>query len=412
MMNMLLKYLFLFQLCHRIVCYRVLEPDGKTISGDYFVPYQKGFVGNYEDPTTLQRERVNEGAIDTPTQELLYEGDGGESHQQCPGMVGPFSDGNFYCTAREYGYCDRRSGACFCSLGYTGIDCSNCASTHFMVGITCYPKKLCPNDCSGAGSCNYWDGVCTCFPHRTGYDCGVKLCSLHDDLCETCTDEECLSCKGGYYIASNSTRICRSCYDFDPRCAGCTEQLRCTVCADPILTSVRRSGYRRSDPRLPLEEDTREMSIAIPFGSKSPESFASAESFIVGTTPENPLKDSSIACTQGNQNDETWECESFPATHEVCGHNGVFMFTYPNYVVKETDRFLQLSVRRSGGGLGHILVNYFIKHFTTNDSDVSPTAPYTTIQQLEFEPGTFISICVMFSVVVDIYMFLIGIITL
>ena len=132
-------------LCLALLCvflaptsgYRILAPNGSTIIGEYFRPFDKGFVGNYGDPSTLQRERINEGAGETPTKELLYEDV--SPRQTCPGMVGPFTDGSYYCTAREYGYCDRRSGACFCNVGYQGIDCSECKSTNFMVNGTCYP---------------------------------------------------------------------------------------------------------------------------------------------------------------------------------------------------------------------------------------------------------------------------------
>lgn len=97
----------------------------------------------------FQRERINEGAFDSADQSLLYEGV--SPRQSCPGMVGPFTDGNYYCTAKEYGYCDQRSGTCFCNVGYQGIDCSSCQDSHYLLGNLCYPKKLCPNDCSGAG---------------------------------------------------------------------------------------------------------------------------------------------------------------------------------------------------------------------------------------------------------------------
>ena len=44
--------------------------------------------------------------------------------------------------AKEYGYCDRRSGTCFCNMGYEGVDCSACTPNYFLVGSLCYPKKL------------------------------------------------------------------------------------------------------------------------------------------------------------------------------------------------------------------------------------------------------------------------------
>jgi hypothetical protein len=45
-------------------------------------------------------------------------------------------------------------------------------------------------------------------------------------------------------LTGDST-VCSTCYDFDPRCAGCIKGVGCTSCADSTLTSVRRSGYRR-----------------------------------------------------------------------------------------------------------------------------------------------------------------------
>ena len=74
---MLLGAVVLVLIFRHAISFRVLEPDGRTITGSYFRPYDKGFVGDYGDPTTLQRERINEGAIDTPTHELLYNGDVG-----------------------------------------------------------------------------------------------------------------------------------------------------------------------------------------------------------------------------------------------------------------------------------------------------------------------------------------------
>ena len=162
-----------------------------------------------------------------------------------------------------------------------------------------------------------------------------------------------------------------------------------TVCADPLLTSVRRSGYRNSDPVLPLEEASRELSITLPFGTKSIESFAEAEHYFVA--PEysavNPLKDQATSCVQGTADDESWVCSPVVASHVVCGHFGVFKFGYPNYIVNENVPSIRLSVSRSGGGYGTVSVSYYINHITTNDSDVSATAIYTTSQKLTFEEG-------------------------
>eukprot|EP01035_Chromulina_nebulosa_P017018 gene17018-22524_t len=243
------------------------------------------------------------------------------------------------------------SGTCFCNIGYEGIDCFECQITHYRVGNLCYPKKLCPNNCNGA------------------------------------------ACAGGYYLtgyltSSNGTKVCSTCYDFDPRCAGCTKDQGCTVCADSLLTSVRRSGYRSVDPLLPIEENTRELSITLPFGTKSPESFAEAEDyFVVTKSNTNYLKDSTTRCDQGLNNTAAWVCSPYPSSYKVCGHYGVFSFEYPNYQVSENYGYLRLSVKRSGGGYGEVSVYYNIKHITTNDSDVTATAPYTTLQKLVFESG-------------------------
>lgn len=131
----------------------------------------------------------------------------------------------------------------------------------------------------------------------------------------------------------------------------------------------------------------REFGISLPFGTKSPESFADAESYFVSNTADNFLKDNSISCAQGYNNDETWNCDRFNTSHKVCGHFGVFTFVYPNYEISETSTSIRMQVRRTGGGYGHVNINYYIKHFTTNDSDVIATAPYTTVQRLSFEDG-------------------------
>jgi hypothetical protein len=227
--------------------FRILNLQTHTPNGSYPKPFEAGFVGYYGDSANFGRERINEGAFFTADQELLYEGV--SPRQSCPNMVGPFSDGNFYCSAREFGYCDRRSGTCFCNIGYQGIDCTECSITHFKIKNHCYPKKLCPKDCNGAGTCDFVTGKCHCFPHRYGEACERLLCTAHGPLCITCTALECLQCEGGYYltgITDDPSQICRTCYDFDPRCAGCIKELGCTTCADSVLTSVRRSGYRAS----------------------------------------------------------------------------------------------------------------------------------------------------------------------
>jgi hypothetical protein len=232
-------------------------------SQPYNQALDNGNVGYYGDPNNFQRERINEGSAGMATQELLFEGTA--PRQSCPGMIGPFIDGSYYCNAKEYGYCDRRSGTCFCNTGYQGIDCSECQPAYYRLGGLCYSKKLCINDCSNAGSCNYNTGTCACQPHRTGLSCENKLCTGFSSFCSTCTDHECLTCISGYY-STHDTRVCSGCNDFDPRCSECTLKGGCSTCIDSLLTSIRRSGYRSIDFQLPLEEETRELSISVPFG--------------------------------------------------------------------------------------------------------------------------------------------------
>ena len=69
--------------------------------------------------------------------------------ENCPGMVGPLDDGYYYCTHQKAGYCDRRSGACFCYNGYSGPDCSKCKHTHYEEGALCLEKSAC--DLGGRG---------------------------------------------------------------------------------------------------------------------------------------------------------------------------------------------------------------------------------------------------------------------
>ena len=56
------------------------------------------------------------------------------------------SDGHFYCTADTAGYCDRRSGACFCYDGYTGDDCSQCEVAFYRNAASglCEPRSALP----------------------------------------------------------------------------------------------------------------------------------------------------------------------------------------------------------------------------------------------------------------------------
>lgn len=130
--------------------FRVLEPGASFANDSFFTPYAAGFTQRTFDATLPHRQssRVNPGLWRSET----------DPRQGCPAMVGPFVGGRFYCTSKAHGDCDRRSGTCFCRAGYQGVDCSQCQPAYFpmadSLGATyCYPKILCPADCSGAGVC-------------------------------------------------------------------------------------------------------------------------------------------------------------------------------------------------------------------------------------------------------------------
>jgi hypothetical protein len=132
-----------------VQAYQYIPPDSPIIRGT-FSPYAQGFTGYYGEPSDPRRYPVNPGNPLSPDKPLRFTGVNGR--QNCPGMIGPL-DGMYYCTDKAFGYCDRRSGACFCGGGYTGLDCSACRPTHYIsytggsTGYSCVQKKRCPNDC-------------------------------------------------------------------------------------------------------------------------------------------------------------------------------------------------------------------------------------------------------------------------
>ncbi|DAZ99199.1 TPA: hypothetical protein N0F65_008232 [Lagenidium giganteum] len=322
-----------------------------------FQPYVHGNVGYYGDPSNPGPERVNEGgpfSPDTP-RVFLYP----QPTLVCPGMVGPVSNEDYYCYGREYGYCDRRNGLCVCNEGYTGSDCRDCKPSYFKQGSLCYPKKSCPNDCSRSGTCDYVTGTC------------------------------CLSCEEGYYV-SPSTQTCVSCKIYDPRCLVCDAN-SCLTCADPLLNSVRRSGARKLDAPLPFDEFSREFSYTFSYGSQDIRVYDEAEAFfLVPSTPGKPfvpLNTSSRSCTQGLSMDASWSCQPFPISHQVCGHYGLFSFASPIYEIAEAAQNITLTVRRTGGGVGNVSIDYDIEYLTASTSDVTPTMYYTSSQTLTFLEG-------------------------
>ena len=197
-----------------ISAYRI---KGSEYEGRPFVPYERGFVQNVQDPASSvanRGTRVNQGHPSSSGR--LGDGDGAAGANRlfsCPNMVGPFyydddddddDDNDYYfCTGDKNGYCDRRSGTCFCNEGYAGESCEDCDdATHFELGGMCRPKRTCPNDCSNdaGGRCNYLTGTCECSDHRTGNDCSMSRCSLFHRFCTHCNDYGCLECEEGWSV--------------------------------------------------------------------------------------------------------------------------------------------------------------------------------------------------------------------
>ncbi|OQS03990.1 hypothetical protein THRCLA_03732 [Thraustotheca clavata] len=389
---MILPFIFLYLL--RTRAFRIVNNSSAT-STPLFNRYAHGIVGYYGDPTTtFFREHVNPGAIfhpDAPTQ-----WNGPSISLSCPSMVGPLDNGEYYCNGKEYGYCDRRSGSCWCNKGYTGIDCTECIPEYFQAGGICYPRRTsftisgwlslhlgnCLNDCSGQGSCNYMTGLCTCNPSRLGSDCSQVSCHVLDTLCQSCSDGQCLQCFSGYYVTPMNA--CAPCTNFDPRCIECNAVKGCLTCADFQLNSIKRSGPRTIDPwPMPSEEIVREFSLTNVYSSQSSHSFDEAEVYSVLPSSLNITQ----ACQQGLSGDASWKCVNSPSSHIICGHTGTITFASPSYAIAQNSTFLPITIVRTGGGYGEASVLYELVHRTSTKADVSPTAYYTTTQRLTFPPS-------------------------
>ena len=195
----------------------------------------------------------------------------------CPRQVGPFNDSAsgapvYYCGGRAQGVCDRRTGACSCFEGAAGASCDSCSPGWARVegagtNNTCTRVVRCPGDCAEGGTCDLATGVCTCVYGRTGDDCALRACRLLDRRCAACGAHGCTRCDDGFFLertavgpeagdAASLPPRCRSCTIFDPRCAACSAASGCTACADPDLSGARRSGRRRADAPLPVDEES------------------------------------------------------------------------------------------------------------------------------------------------------------
>lgn len=351
-----------------------------------FVVYEKGFVDESGETKSAAPVRNNQG-YDSFHNFIFDDEVMNRRLQSCPGMIGPLTDGKFYCLAKEYGYCDRRSGTCFCNDGYKGEKCEECDPNHHRVGSLCYEKVMCPNHCSFQGECNFLTGKCTCNEFREGPDCSTFKCSkFHSEQCTLCNDRHCLQCSPGFSVNKYAPPggQCEPCYRYDPRCTACDE-VQCLECTDLLLQSIKRSGRRKGvDVQLPPDELQRQLSISVPFGSKQTNAFDEAEIYDVLDDILVPLHQSSIQCDQGTTGDASFSCSPIEISNVVCGHRGVFSFTSPEYQVSENAGYIRITVRRSGGGVGKADVSYGIDHITTDDSDVTPTAYYSDTQRLSF----------------------------
>ncbi|KAL7553689.1 hypothetical protein ACHAWF_017014 [Thalassiosira exigua] len=352
-----------------------------------FVPYEKGFVQNVQDPASAVRTRANQGYARSA---LLGDGPGKNRLFSCPQMVGPFDDdGQYHCRGPEYGYCDRRSGTCFCKEGYVGESCEDCAPTHFKLGELCYPKRVCPNDCSHAGECNYLTGSCECSDHREGDDCSKSKCSRFHQFCTHCNDEGCIECEERFSVHRDAEEgsQCEPCWRFDPRCRDCNVN-ECTSCVDLLLLSIHRSGRRPQDPPLPVDELRRELSITVPFGSRQEDAFYDAEHYFLVDPALAPLNESAVECHQGLDFDDSVTCLPYNLTsHIMCGNHGTITFESPEYAIQEGERQIRLTLQRSGGGVGEVSVSYSIYPITAGYEDVTSTVYYTANQTVVFRPG-------------------------
>lgn len=362
---------------------RAYRIQGSLDEGKPFRPYEKGFVGSVGEG--FSRTNVNQGYAASV---LVGETVGHNRLVRCPGMIGPIED-KYYCGRKEYGYCDRRSGTCFCNDGYMGETCEQCDPSHFELGGLCYPKQNCPNDCSNAGVCNFHSGKCVCHNHREGDDCSLSKCSTFHQFCTHCNDEKCLECEQGWSVMSD-VEIgfqCEPCHRFDPRCLNCNATT-CTSCVDLLLMSIHRSGRRPQDPPLPIDELNRELSITVPFGSTQNDAFYDAEHYFLVNDDQRPLKESAVACHQGLNSDDSIDCVPYNITsHIMCGNHGTITFLSPEYAVREDETHIRLTLQRSGGGVGEVSVAYTIYPITAGYEDVSATAHYTANQTIVFRNG-------------------------
>ena len=207
-----------------------------------------------------------------------------------PGHGRPLGDGEYYCLAKEYGYCDRRSGTRLTQRRLRGARLRARLADVLRAGELCYPKKLCPNDCSGAGACNHTVGACACAPGRTGAMLRAGRARTSTRSRGARTDDRCVRCEPGDSVGADSR--CAPCWRFDARCVAC-DAGGCLACADPLLASARaratrvRAG-RAADAPPPLDERERELATELRWRTQRADAFDEAEPFgLVRDRPPN-----------------------------------------------------------------------------------------------------------------------------
>ena len=137
------------------------EVETSTSGTTQFRPYAPGFTGEIGEDVPRANPVVWGGqftAESDPEKQIEYLRGVPEYYMNCSSQVGPDAFGYYYCTGKAYGQCDRRTGTCYCNLGYQGENCTDCSLDYHKVGLVCEQKKRCPNDCSGHGTCNYSTG--------------------------------------------------------------------------------------------------------------------------------------------------------------------------------------------------------------------------------------------------------------
>ena len=86
--------------------------------------------------------------------------------------------------------------------------------------------------------------------------------------------------------------------------------------------------------------------------------------------------------------DASFTCQPYNLTsHILCGNHGTITFESPEYAVAEDAGHVRLTIRRSGGGVGEVAVDYSVYPITAGYEDVTATAFYTANRTVVFRPG-------------------------